>query len=583
MALNCILFLETILKNWVYQIHWFLGITAGLVLAVMGTTGALVSFEQEIMESISPGVASVEVRDSAIKPLTPDVLLTRFRAEHPEVWIESITLSSAPERNALIKTAGMGKNKRGEEIYIDPYTGKELGKLNGEEFFRTMLGLHRWLLIPNGEGINIGRQITGFSAIALVFFALSGLYLRWPRRPLSWRSWFHINFKLRGRNLYWALHSVIGTWLLVIYLLLALTGLSWSYSWYKSGLSVILTGEVPKERKREPRETPRYPDSAPAIDNTWQAFSKETDGHFKTATIAIPRKPNDAFTVTYLLPDALHQRQRNVLSFHASGAVKEAKPFVKIEPLGKRIYQGMYELHTGIWFGMTGRVVNTVASLCMLLFTITGFLLYLDRRKKKRNAKVAATTVSDVVHGPLPTGALAKVPANYLVVYASQTGTAEQLAWHTASILKSGGVNPIVKPISALTSEILETTEKVLFLVSTFGEGEPPDGARGFIRKVMKLNVDLKNLQFGLLALGDKRYRDYCGFAVRVEAWLLANGAHHLFNRIDVDNGDEHAIHQWQQRIVAIGSVTTITEWSAPEYEIWTLHSRKLLNSGSVG
>jgi sulfite reductase (NADPH) flavoprotein alpha-component len=227
-----------------------------------------------------------------------------------------------------------------------------------------------------------------------------------------------------------------------------------------------------------------------------------------------------------------------------------------------------------MWFGMTGRIVNTIASLCMLLFTITGFLLYLDRRKKKRYAKLAASNTTALGSTSVP---------NYLIVYASQTGTAEQLAWHTASIMISGGISPIVKPLSAVTNELLETTEKALFILSTFGEGEPPDSARTFIKKSIKLNPVLNKLQFGLLALGDKRYRDYCGFASQVEAWLLANGARNLFTRIDVDNSNEHAIQQWQQHVAAISGVTSITEWSAPEYELWTLQSRKLLNAGSVG
>src|ERR1700758_3676026 len=60
----------------VFQLHWVLGITLGLVLAVMGVTGAAMAFEDQIMQALSPGVASVQPRRAPL--LTPDQLLARF-------------------------------------------------------------------------------------------------------------------------------------------------------------------------------------------------------------------------------------------------------------------------------------------------------------------------------------------------------------------------------------------------------------------------------------------------------------------------------------------------------------------------
>lgn len=572
------------MKNWVYQLHWFLGITAGVVLAVVGATGALTSFDKQIMEVITPGVANVQVRND-VAPLTPDAILARFRAEHPGAWIEQITLSAEPGRSALLRVASEDKKKRAESIYLDPYTGEKLGSLRGQGFFSTVLELHRFLLVPRADGVNIGRQITGFSAIALVYFALSGLYLRWPRRALNWRSWFRIDFSLKGRSFYWALHSVVGTWVLVVYLLLALTGLSWSYSWYKTGLSVVLTGEVPKERgKRREDEQKELPQSAPAVDAAWQAFLSKTENHYKTAAITIPKKADEPFAISYISPEALHDRQRGSASVAASGEIVKFQPYKQVEPLGKRIYQGMYELHVGDWFGLTGRVVNMIASLLMPLFTITGFLLYIDRRKKKKQkkqTKVAAAAVASGVTAPVSSGAVSA--PGYLVVYASQTGTSETLAWHTASILGSGGISAEVKCLSDVNAAMLASAEKVLFLVSTFGEGEAPDSARGAIKKFMKSNTALENLRFGLLALGDKCYNDYCGFAIEVEQWLFSKGASQIFSRIEVDNSDEQAIKLWEEEIARLSGVSEIAPRAAAHYDTWTLSARRLLNQGSLG
>ncbi len=82
----------------------------------------------------------------------------------------------------------------------------------------TIMFIHRWLAA--GE---VGKQIVGASTAILIFFALSGLYLRWPRNWASLKTWVFIDFSRRGRSLFWELHSIVGTWVLPFYLLAALT------------------------------------------------------------------------------------------------------------------------------------------------------------------------------------------------------------------------------------------------------------------------------------------------------------------------------------------------------------------------
>lgn len=572
------------MRNGLFQIHWFLGITAGIVLAIVGVTGGLMSFERQIMEAISSDIVRVEANADR---LMPDEIIARVNEQRPGARLEQITFWPEVGRSALVRFAPPEGQRRGDAIYVNPYNGELIGKIRGEQFFRDVRSLHRWLLIPSQEGgINIGRQITGFSALALLFFALSGLYLRWPRRALNWRNWFRIDFTLKGRNFYWALHSVIGTWVILLYLLMALTGLTWSYSWFKNGASVLLTGEPVQERRGgsggrdggRNAESPQLQGDI-TMDAAWQTFAVYREDKFKFASINVPRSANEPISVNYIARDAINDRQRSSMTINAvTGEIINHQPYAPLEPLGKRIYQGIYELHTGEWFGTPGRVINMVASLLMPLFTITGFLLYFDRRKKKRESKQAAADFARNHANPAN-----HTDAEYWIVYASQTGSAEQLAWNTATILQSGGIKASVKNISALDRATIESAKKMLFLLSTFGEGECPDSARNFARTLLKSSLPLKKLQFAILGLGDKRYSDYCAFAAQVEGWLVINGAQCLFDRIDVDNGDERAIHAWQGEIAKISGVEKVTAWAAPEYEEWCLQKRELLNPGSLG
>ncbi|MET0269226.1 MAG: PepSY-associated TM helix domain-containing protein, partial [Sphingomonas sp.] len=192
----------------------------------MGVTGALIAFEDEIMAALSPGV--VTVAPGRGERLSPDALIKTARAQNGGVRVARLMVHRDPALAPLVMfEPPPGQRQRGRS-YIDPVTGRLLGPATGTDFFRFVNDLHRWLAVPNGRD-NLARQATGIASIALVFFALSGLWLRWPRRALDWRSWFRLDLRKRGRHLHRELHVTIGTWLVPIYLLSALTGLWWSY------------------------------------------------------------------------------------------------------------------------------------------------------------------------------------------------------------------------------------------------------------------------------------------------------------------------------------------------------------------
>ena len=171
--------------------------------------------------------------------------------------------------------------------------------------------------------------------------------------------------------------------------------------------------------------------------------------------------------------------------------------------------------------------------------------------------------------------------ANWLVVHASQTGHAEQLAWQSAKALQAGGASARVMSIHDLDAPTLQAAERALFIASTTGEGDPPDGALRFVRDLMTQDAPL-SLDYALLALGDRNYSQYCAWGRRLDGWLQERGATPLFERIEVDNADAAAIQRWQQRIGALVGGEPLV-WSEPGFENWTLIERRLLNEGSLG
>ena len=102
--------------------------------------------------------------------------------------------------------------------------------------------------------------------------------------------------------------------------------------------------------------------------------------------------------------------------------------------------------------------------------------------------------------------------------------------------------------------------------------------------KLLKLNVDLKHINYAVLALGSKEYPDtYCSFGHAVDAWLKANGAHALFNTIEVDNANPSDIQNWNQSLTKSNQIRFTCCKSGKVFDSWTLQQRDLLNPNSLG
>jgi sulfite reductase (NADPH) flavoprotein alpha-component len=170
-----------------------------------------------------------------------------------------------------------------------------------------------------------------------------------------------------------------------------------------------------------------------------------------------------------------------------------------------------------------------------------------------------------------------------LVAHASQTGFAAQLAQQTVDSLCAAGTPARLAGLDTLEEAVLRKAGRVLFVVSTTGEGDAPDEAAGFERRCLARVGDLAGLRYGLLALGDSDYADYCGFGRRLRHWLAQSGAQPLFDPVEVDNGDAGALRHWQHHLGMLSGATGMPDWQRAPYASWRLAERRLLNPGSLG
>lgn len=561
------------LKKVFFQIHWFLGITAGLILSLMGVTGAIYSYDQQILKWINQD--SYVVQAATTPKLTPAQLYQHFNQQQPKIVINSVTIEASPTASSTVNIKKEGA-RRGYNMMVNPYTAEILPEVKGREFFQFVQRLHRNLTV--GE---FGAQITGASTLMLIFFVLSGIYLRFPKKHTV-KQWLFIKPKLKGRNFIWDLHAVVGTWVIVFYLLFACTGLYWSYDWWRAGMFKVMGVEQPQRnqqnnehnKKKEPALSPQQVNTI--LTQTWTGVNAQIGHQYSSLTLNIPKKDDAKVEVSFVDPTPQHERARNQAVYNY-----EKKKFEKLElyedkKLNEKIMSSMLPVHRGSFFGSTYQFIALLASLAMPLFFVTGWMLYLKRRKQKKQTLAARQSVTTQQIDPNA--------KPWLITYASQTGVAEQLAWRTATSLQEAQQPTTVKPIQQLTQQDLQQAEQVLFVVSTYGTGDAPDLASSFTKKVMRQTFDLSQMQYAVLALGSKEYpNSYCSFGHAIDAWLKQSKAQALFDLIEVDNVNINDIQRWNQAL----SVITKHELHAMNiekvFDQWTLSERYVLNPNSVG
>jgi sulfite reductase (NADPH) flavoprotein alpha-component len=375
------------IKATLLQVHSIAGVVLALLLSLIALTGVIMSFEDEIVDHLNAGIMQVVPR--TVPALLPDELVARLKAVPDAGKVTAIMLSSDPSAAVHVRFARDEQGARPSSLYVDPYDGHVLGVPRGEDFFATVRRLHRWLLIP-GDAKGWGRQITGVAALGLIVMLISGLVLRWPRRASSVKMWLKPNLGLSGRGLHRSLHAVIGTWVLPVYLVMTLTGLWYSFDWYKDGVVWLLSRPHVAAAKMQPKQSrpPGRSEPAPPVgfDRAWSALQHEESGGFARAQLTLQAGPGTVMRIRSWPKDSTLESMRDEFRIDAvTGQIVSAERYAD-KTLGEKAIASVLDIHRGAVLGWPGKLAFMVAAALMPLFAITGVLLYLSRRKLRRPA-----------------------------------------------------------------------------------------------------------------------------------------------------------------------------------------------------
>ncbi|MCD7942300.1 MAG: PepSY domain-containing protein [Bacteroides intestinalis] len=397
------------------NIHLWLSIPFGILITLICFSGAALVFEKEVMELCHRDLYFVKKVEAA--PLPMEQLMTKVAATLSDsVSVTGVNVSFDPERAYQVT---LSKPRRAS-MYVDQYTGEVTGKYERAPFFNFMFRMHRWLLdsMKQDGGIFWGKMIVGTSTLMFVFVLISGVVVWWPRTRKALKNSLKIVANKGWRRFWYDLHVAGGMYTLVFLLAMALTGLTWSFQWYRTGFYKTFGVEVQPsmghgnaaanatakggkpngkpegkeghgERSGNRGERPAGEGGRPEgrgahrrspyahWEQVYKQLAQANPGYKQisvsdgSASVAFNRFGNQRATDRYKF------NPRN-------GEITETTLYKDLEDSGK-IRGWIYSVHVGSWGGMLTRILTFIAALIGASLPLTGYYLWI-RKKIKRKA-----------------------------------------------------------------------------------------------------------------------------------------------------------------------------------------------------
>src|SRR5574344_193730 len=304
-------------KTFWFQLHWFLGFVFGILLLIVGVSGAILSYEKEIMNVINKDTYTVQIPQNQER-LKEAEILKIFHEKNPSEKINSISFSSDLGKSISVNVAKEGE-RRGVTTYLNPYTAEVLPELVGKDFFMFVFRLHRWLAFE-GTIQGVGKQAVALATIAAIILTIGGIIVYWPRIKNGFVKSLTFSFKHKNRAFLSTMHGAIGMWVVPFFLLMCLTGLYWSYDWYRSAMFTVFQVEQPKRaappqqaqgqgqgqkeqqanktqngENRVQKQVIAYDDIASTVD----FFNSNVARDYQNASLRLEPSKNGTYTISY--------------------------------------------------------------------------------------------------------------------------------------------------------------------------------------------------------------------------------------------------------------------------------------------
>ncbi len=367
------------LRKFFNDVHLWLGVGSGIILFIVCLSGTIYTFRHEVEHALEPEKYAVEVTEDS-RLLNIDDLIAKVEAA-ADGEVMSVTVPASKEASYDFSVKTSTEQRRGTGYYVNPYTGEILGTGGGavSEFFGTMMRLHRWLLI---EG-DAGKIIVGVATIIFIFLIITGLIIWLPKKAKNWKQGLKIKYKANWKRVNHDLHNTLGFYSAILLLIMALTGLCWSFGWYRDGLSNVLGTKVFNRGAGEKIEVAVPADSTHASTAQLLTIAQNEFGTSVDYRISYGRSGIDPVNISKYNTGffAFSGSDQMVLNPY-SAEVLSINRFSD-KPFNEKIASSIKPLHTGEIFGLFSKILYFITCLIANSLPVTGVIIWLNKLKKK--------------------------------------------------------------------------------------------------------------------------------------------------------------------------------------------------------
>lgn len=143
--------------------------------------------------------------------------------------------------------------------------------------------------------------------------------------------------------------------------------------------------------------------------------------------------------------------------------------------------------------------------------------------------------------------------AKTLILFGTQTGTAEDLAEQLSDKLATSGVNNHIENMFDVNLEFASSFHRLIIIISTWGDGEPPDDGEAFHLELINNQSNILNgNEYAVFGLGDSGYEQFCQCAIDFDRLLEKSGARRLLPRVDADIDYDDLYDEWAVSITQV-------------------------------
>lgn len=392
------------------KLHLWLGLASGLIVFIVSVTGCLYVFQREIFETVHHDALFVTPPTPMAKALPYSVIWQKAQqALGTENSIYYANAYRAPNRAWSFMTykGTPGKPYFGGQVdvlqsaYVNPYTGQITGIIDNKyEFFQLVKSVHWDLLLGDA-----GRWVVSYSTLVFVLMLLSGLVLWWPKNKAARKQRFSVKWRASGKRLNYDLHNTLGFYVTLVSLVIALTGLTWSFEWVRNGVAYLATGHTAAAHGGKKGSPKPVADATPLSPAEQAQASRILDAAVRDAWQRLPAaasvsaKPFTSFAepLTVRVNEDLGTRYRSdQLTYDARTGAFQKVELHSAKSAGEKFVSMNYDLHVGSVWGWPTKIVAFLASLVCATLPITGFFIWWGKQKKQRVGHRPAATSTPV-------------------------------------------------------------------------------------------------------------------------------------------------------------------------------------------